>query len=55
MKRKSRMAVIDLGAEPSKQQLMQCHQELRESRATTQASIDLLETEYPFLKQAQAV
>ncbi|MGE4259982.1 hypothetical protein [Shewanella sp.] len=51
----AQVAVIDLGAEPSKQQVVQCHQELRESRATTQASIDLLETEYPFLKQAQAV
>ncbi len=51
----AQIAVINLGAAPNRHQVTECHRELRESRATTQASIDLLESEFPYLKRGVAV
>lgn len=45
----AQVAVIHLGTEPSREQLMTAHRELRESAATTQASMTALELAYPFL------
>lgn len=45
----AQVAVIHLGIEPSREQVMNAHRELKESAATTQASMALLENEYPFL------
>lgn len=45
----AQVAVIHLGQEPSREQLMHAHRELRESAATTQASMAALELAYPFL------
>ena len=49
----AQVAVIHLGIEPSREQVMNAHRELKESAATTQASMALLENEYPFLCDKQ--
>lgn len=46
----AQIAVITLGPSPSREQLIECHRELKESRASTESSIMLLETEFPFLR-----
>lgn len=51
----AQVAVITLGVTPNRQQVTNCHRELRESRATTQASIDLLESQFPYLKNGASV
>lgn len=51
----AQVAVITLGTTPNRQQVTDCHRELRESRATTQASIDLLESQFPYLKNGASV
>jgi hypothetical protein len=45
----AQVAVIHLGEAPSNELVANAHRELRESAATTQASMVLLEQEYPFL------
>ncbi|MCG9697448.1 hypothetical protein [Shewanella sp. Isolate11] len=42
-------AVISLGVAPTRQQVLSAYQELKESSATTQASMRLLELEYSYL------
>lgn len=49
----AQVAVIHLGFEPTREQVMSAHRELKESAATTQASMALLENEYPFLCDKQ--
>ncbi|WP_345887128.1 hypothetical protein [Shewanella algae] len=50
----AQIAVITLGSQPTREQVVQCHRELRESRATTEASIQLLEAEFSFLRAGRA-
>ncbi|MCS6114487.1 hypothetical protein [Shewanella baltica] len=45
----AQVAVIHLGTEPSREQLVVAHRELKESAATTQMSMAALELAYPFL------
>ncbi|GIU24858.1 hypothetical protein TUM4637_09610 [Shewanella hafniensis] len=45
----AQVAVIHLGCEPKREQLVAAHRELKESAATTQASMAALELAYPYL------
>ncbi|MBW3528918.1 hypothetical protein KO533_20450 [Shewanella sp. NKUCC05_KAH] len=45
----AQVAVIHLGREPKREQLVAAHRELKESAATTQASMAALELAYPYL------
>jgi len=45
----AQVAVIHLGAAPKREQLVAAHRELKESAATTQASMAALELAYPYL------
>ncbi|MGL6010396.1 MAG: hypothetical protein ACRC0J_02625 [Shewanella oncorhynchi] len=45
----AQVAVIHLGDEPKREQLVAAHRELKESAATTQASMAALELAYPYL------
>lgn len=45
----AQVAVIHLGDAPSREQLITAHRELKESAATTQASLQVLELAYPYL------
>ena len=45
----AQVAVIHLGIEPKREQLVAAHRELKESAATTQASMAALELAYPYL------
>jgi hypothetical protein len=45
----AQVAVIHLGDAPSREQLITAHRELKESAATTQASMQVLELAYPYL------
>ena len=45
----AQVAVIQLGSAPSRDQVMNAHRELKESAAISQASMTLLENEFPFL------
>ncbi|MCS6179776.1 hypothetical protein [Shewanella baltica] len=45
----AQVAVIHLGSEPKREQLVAAHRELKESAATTQASMAALELAYPYL------
>ena len=45
----AQVAVIHLGEEPKREQLVAAHRELKESAATTQASMAALELAYPYL------
>ncbi|ABE56542.1 hypothetical protein Sden_3266 [Shewanella denitrificans OS217] len=45
----AQVAVIHLGNEPQREQLIAAHRELKESAATTQASMAALELAYPYL------
>ncbi|WP_434939170.1 hypothetical protein ACRWQN_17650 [Shewanella sp. HL-SH8] len=45
----AQMAVVRLGIVPSRHDVEQAYRELRESRGFTQASMDALERDYPFL------
>lgn len=47
----AQVAVIHLGTEPNREQLEAAHRELRESAASTTASMAALELAYPFLAQ----
>ncbi|AEH15430.1 hypothetical protein [Shewanella baltica] len=45
----AQVTVIHLGEEPKREQLVAAHRELKESAATTQASMAALELAYPYL------
>ena len=45
----AQVVVIHLGEEPKREQLVAAHRELKESAATTQASMAALELAYPYL------
>jgi hypothetical protein len=45
----AQIAVIRLGVEPSRHEIEQAYRELRESRGTTQAAMDVFERTYPYL------
>ena len=45
----AQIAVIRLGVEPTRYEVEQAYRELRESRGTTQAAMDVFERSYPYL------
>jgi hypothetical protein len=49
----AQVAVIHLGINPSRHQVETAHLELRESRAVTSMSLDILEKHYPYLTESK--
>ncbi|PKG79860.1 hypothetical protein CXF80_16955 [Shewanella sp. Actino-trap-3] len=49
----AQVAVIHLGINPSRHQVETAHRELRESRAVTSMSLDILEKHYPYLTESK--